>query len=314
MNQFPYENLSDDEFEDLVIRIGKDILGIGCKTFSIGPDGAKDSWFTGTADNFTSKSSPWAGTFNIQAKHTKAHNSSCSDNDFSVNQTSTLVKEIARLKEIMKTSPFDNYIIFTNRKLSGGTHPIIVKMLQDGLGITNAEIIGREQIDTYLTDYPQIAFQFGLYKFIAPLRFYEKELREVIIVFSNEIMAISTEAKSYITSFTVIDKEKKNEFNNLSKDYFEFIKSHSLQYFEEIEKFLREPKNEPYMKMYSNTVSDLQDIIIIERSRFNEFEHIIKHLVDYIVNNNEDKLKDLRKIVRVFIHFMYFNCDIGKSK
>ena len=54
------------------------------------------------------------------------------------------------------------------------------------------------------------------------------------------------------------------------------------------------------MKMYSNTVSDLQDIITIERSRFNEFEHIIKHLVDYIVNNNEDKLKDLRKIVRVF--------------
>jgi hypothetical protein len=314
MNQFPYENLSDEEFEDLVIRVGKDILGIGCKTFSVGKDGAKDSWFTGTADNFPSKSSPWTGTFNIQAKHTKVHNSSCSDNDFSVNQTSVLSKEIARLKEIMKTTPFDNYIIFTNRKLSGGTHPTIVKMLQDGMGITNTEIIGREQIDTYLTDYPQIAFQFGLYKFIAPLRFYEKELREVIIVFADEVKAISTEAKSYITTFTVIDKEKKNELNNLSKDYFEFIKSHSLQYFEEIEKFLRDPKNEPYMKMYSNTVSDLQDIITIERSRFNEFEHIIKHLVDYIVNNNEEKLKDLRKIVRVFIHFMYFNCDIGKSK
>lgn len=167
---------------------------------------------------------------------------------------------------------------------------------------------------TYLTDYPDIAFQFGLYKFIAPLRFYEKELRDVIIVFSNEIKAISTEAKSYIKSFTVIDKEKKNELNNLSKDYFEFIKSHSLQYFEEIEKFLRDPKNESYMRMYSNTVSDLQDIIIIERNRFTEFEHIIKHLVDFIVTNNEDKLKDLRKIVRVFIHFMYFNCDIGKSK
>lgn len=314
MNQFPYENLSDEEFEDLVIRVGKDILGMGCKTFSVGKDGVKDSWFTGTADNFPSKSSPWKGTFNIQAKHTKVHNSSCSDNDFSVNRTSVLSKEIARLKEIMKTTPFDNYIIFTNRKLSGGTHPTIVKMLQAGLGITNTEIIGREQIDTYLTDYPHIAFQFGLYKFIAPLRFYEKELKEVIIVFADEVKAISTEAKSYITSFTVIDKEKKNELNNLSKDYFEFIKSHSLQYFEEIEKFLRDPKNEPYMKMYSNTVSDLQDIITIERSRFNEFEHIIKHLVDHIVNNNEDKLRDLRKIVRVFIHFMYFNCDIGKSK
>ena len=212
----------------------------------------------------------------------------------------------------MKTTPFDNYIIFTNRKLTGVTHPIIVKMLQVGLGIQNVDIIGREDLDSYLTDYPQIANQFGLYKFQAPLRFYEKDLRDVIIVFSEQSKAISTEAKSYITSFTVIDKEKKNELNNLSKDYFEFMKDHSLQYFKEIEKFLRDPKNEPYMKMYSNTVSDLQEAITIERIRFNEFEHIIKHLIVYTVGNNEDKLKDLRKIVRVFIHFMYFNCDIGK--
>jgi len=188
----------------------------------------------------------------------------------------------------------------------------LIQKLKDEIGVKNVDIIGREQINTYLTDYPHIADQFGLYKFIAPLRFYEKELRDVIIVFNEQSKTISTEAKSYITSFTVIDKEKKNELNNLSKDYFEFLKNHSLQYFEEIEKFLRDPKNEPYMKMYSNTVSDLQDAITVERNRFNEFEHIIKYLVDYTVGNNEDKLKDLRKIVRVFIHFMYFNCDIGK--
>jgi hypothetical protein len=77
----------------------------------------------------------------------------------------------------MKTTPFDNYIIFTNRKLSGGTHPIIVKMLQEGLGIQNAEIIGREEIDTYLTDYPHIADQFGLYKFQAPSSFLRKGIK-----------------------------------------------------------------------------------------------------------------------------------------
>lgn len=313
MNQFPYENLTDEEFENLIIRIGKEVLGIGCKTFSVGKDGAKDSWFTGTADYFPAKAVPWTGTFNLQAKHTKVQNASCSDNGFSVNQTSVLSKEILRLKEVMKTTPFENYIIFTNRKLSGGIHPAIVKMFQAGLGIQNVEIIGREDMDAYLTDYPHIADQFGLYRFQTPLRFFEKELRDVIIVFSEQRKAISTEAKSYITSFTVIDKEKKNELNNLSKDYFEFLKNHSLQYFEEIEKFLRDPKNEPYMKMYSNTVSDLQDTITVERNRFNEFEHIIKHLVEYTVGNNEDKLKDLRKIVRVFIHFMYFNCDIGKT-
>jgi hypothetical protein len=311
--QYPYENLSDEDFENLIIRIVKEVLGIGCKTFSVGKDGAKDSWFTGKADHFPSKGAPWIGTFNIQAKHTRVYNASCSDNDFSVNITSVLSKEIERLKIVMKTTPFDNYILFTNRKLSGVSHSAIVKKLKEGLRIENVEIIGREDIDSYLTDYPHIADRFGLYKFQAPLRFYEKELRDVIVVFSEQSKTISTELKSYITSFTVINKEKKNELNNLSKEYFEFLKNHSLQYFDGIEKFLRDPKNEDYMKMYSNTVSDLQEAIIVERNRFNEFEHIIKHLIEYVVGNNEGKLKDLRKIVRVFIHFMYFNCDIGKT-
>lgn len=314
MTEFPYENLNDTEFEDLVIRICKEILGIGCKTFSIGKDGAKDSWFTGTAQYYPSTASPWSGTFNIQAKHTKTYNASCSDHDFSVNKTSILAKEIERLKELKVTTPFSNYILFTNRKLTGGGHTSIVNMLQSGIGITNTEIIGREQINTYLTDYPHIADQFGLYKFVAPLRFYEKELKDVIIVFAENSKSLSTDTKDYVKSFSIIEKEKKNELNNLSKEYFEFLKNHSLQYFEEIEKFLRDPKNEKYTKMYSNTVSDLQEAITIERSRFNEFEHVIKHLVDYIVNNNEDKLRDLRRIVRVFIHFMYFNCDIGKTE
>ena len=314
MSQFPYENLTDEEFEELVIRICKNILGIGCKTFSIGRDGAKDSWFQGQAEKFPSITAPWFGTFNIQAKHTKIYNASCSDNDFSVNRTSILDKEINRLKEIMPLTSFNNYLIFTNRKLTGSTHPIILRKLQDGIGITNVEIIGREQIDSYLTDYPEIAYQFGLYKFVAPLRFFEKDIKDVIIFFAENSKRISSDANDYIKSLNLIDKEKKNDLNNLSKDYFEFIKSHSLQYFEEIEAFLRDPKNSVYTRMYANTVSDLQEVIIVERSRFTEFDHIIKHLIEYIVGNNQEKLHDLRSIVRVFVHFMYFNCDIGKTE
>jgi hypothetical protein len=44
MNQFPYENLNDEEFENLAFRICKEILGIGCKTFSICKDGEKGIW------------------------------------------------------------------------------------------------------------------------------------------------------------------------------------------------------------------------------------------------------------------------------
>src|SRR6266496_1996348 len=118
MNVFPYENLSDEEFENLVIRICKEILGIGSKTFSVGKDGAKDSWFTRKARYFPSLNQPWEGTFNIQAKHTQVYNASCSDNDFSVNKTGILAREIDRLKEVKLTTPFNNYLIFT------AEHPI----------------------------------------------------------------------------------------------------------------------------------------------------------------------------------------------
>ena len=312
MNNFPFENLTDTQFEDLVIRVCKEILGIGCKTFSTGRDGAKDSWFTGTAQYFPSTASPWSGTFCIQAKHTTILNSSCSDNDFSVNTTSIISKEIKRLKEEIKENPFQNYIIFTNRKLSGEKVSLI-KRLKDEIGVLEADIIGREQLNTYLNDFPQIANQFGLHKFIAPLRFFEKDLKEVIIVFADQTKDIAKEADDFIKNFSVVDKNKKNELNNLSKDYFDFINTHSLSYFKQIESFLFEPRNAKYTGMYSRTVSDLQAKIILERDRFTDFMHLIEHLVEFVVQNNPTELKDLRDKVRVFIHFMYFNCDIGKS-
>ena len=314
MNYFPYENLSDEDFENLVIRICKEVLGIGCKTFSLGKDGAKDSWFTGTADYFPSEKAQWTGTFNIQAKHTKILNASCSDTDFSVNQSSILKKEIARLKEIKKTTKFDNYILFTNRKLPGGAHSDILKLLREGLKIKNVEVVGREDIDGYLTQFPEIAYEFGIHLFASPLRFNEKELRDIIIVFSNQAKNIAKQADDYINSFSVIEKEKKNTLNNLSKEYFEFIKSHSLQYFEQIDLFLKDPKNLKFMQMYSRTVSDLKAKIILERDRFNDFMHLIEYLVEFVVKNNLTTLTEIRDKVRVFIHFMYFNCDIGKTK
>jgi hypothetical protein len=187
-------------------------------------------------------------------------------------------------------------------------------MLREGLGIQNVDITGREQIDAYLTDYPQIAHLCGLDKFLEPLRFYEKDLQKVITVFSEQRQNISTEARDCITSYTVIDKERKNELNNLSGEYFDFIKSRSLQYFGKIEQFLRNPKNEKYTKMYSNTVSDLQAAIILDRNNFAGFERVIEHIVTAVTNNNDETLRNLREIIRIFVHFMYFNCDIGRTE
>ena len=152
--KYQYENLNEIDFENLIIAICHNILGIGCKTFSQGRDEGKDSWFEGRAENFPSRASQWEGIFVVQAKHTTSSEASCSDNNFYKNQTSIVAKEINRLSEVQKEHPFDNYLLFTNRKLTGGEHPEIVKKLIQELNIKNADVIGKEQLDAYLSSYP----------------------------------------------------------------------------------------------------------------------------------------------------------------
>ena len=313
-SNYQLENINDGEFESLVIAICREIIGIGCKTFSVGKDGAKDSYFNGTAQNFPSQKDSWSGIMLVQAKHTTNNQASCSENDFYINKTSLLQKEINRLNETKVDQPFDYYLIFTNRKLTGNTHPLIAKKLKTELNIKDADIIGIEQITDYLDYYPHIANKFGIYKFTTPLRFYEKDLKDVIIFFNNNRKIIADESHNYIDKFDNISKEEKNKLNNLSCDYFDFIKQHSLRYFTEIDNFLKDPKNETYTKYYANTISDLQAKIILERERFNDFKELLEHIISFVVENNEDNLREHRLVVRVFVHFMYFNCDIGKTK
>jgi hypothetical protein len=65
---YPLENLTDTEFEELVALICERILGMGTIVFSEGKDGGKDAKFKGKANKFPSESEPWNGKIVIQAK------------------------------------------------------------------------------------------------------------------------------------------------------------------------------------------------------------------------------------------------------
>ena len=82
MKTYPLNELSTQEFENLVIAICEKILGIGTINFSEGPDGGQDGKFTGTANCFPSEKEPWKGKFIIQAKRTINQLASCSDVNF----------------------------------------------------------------------------------------------------------------------------------------------------------------------------------------------------------------------------------------
>src|SRR5690606_27840310 len=103
-------------FEKLVNTICQKILGTGVISFSQGKDGGRDGVFTGTATDYPSHTQPWQGKFIIQAKHSASSVASCSDAGFQ----RTIADEFIKLKKLRKSGDADCYLLFTNRKYSGG--------------------------------------------------------------------------------------------------------------------------------------------------------------------------------------------------
>ncbi len=307
MRSIPLYDLPWQEFETLVVLICERILGTGTINFSAGPDGGRDATFTGKAENFPSKSAPWDGRFIIQAKHTEKHGAKCSDYDFK----KVLENEVNnRVKTLVDNNKLDYYLLFTNRKLSGIADAGISNFIDTNLEVEN-RVIGDERIQLWLKENPDIGKTLNLNKLFLPLDFYEKDLKDIILKFSEMKEGVGEAVKRKLEELKYTDKTRKNELNNLGKEYFEFIKKNSLADFHKIETFLMDPVNKQYKTYYENTVSDLQAIVILKRHEFHKFEELLHELYSFIMTHNLDALKDNRKLVRVFLHYMYWHCDIG---
>ena len=299
--------LNDEDFEDLVIDICKEILGIVTIKFSTGKDGGRDGRFEGTAKNCPSDKNPWQGKFIIQAKHTENQLASCSDSDFK-----TIVnKEILKLKILKSNNEIDNYLLFTNRKLSGNQDSKLRDKIVDETKIKNIIIYGIEAITSLLFDNPKILDKHDLSNFDEPLRFYEEDIKKIIIIFSDHLDKIPNMEIERITNYKYISKTEKNKKNNLSKECFDMIKRDYLMYFNQILNFLKDNKNKKIKIAYENTVSELKSIIIEKRDNYDKFDQIINYIYKYILERNKEKLWNTRKLIYTFLYYMYFNCDIG---
>jgi len=109
------------------------------------------------------------------------------------------------------------------------------------------------------------------------------------------------------------DIDKKNEINQLSKEYFNEVIKKNLPYFEQIRNFLSDPNNKEFLQKYENTIDDLNEEITIHRDEYDKFEMILYHLHKLVLSKFPE-LKEKRSLVRVFIHYMYYNCDTGKNE
>jgi hypothetical protein len=306
------ELLDDNTFEDLVNTICQKILGTGVISFSPGRDGGRDGKFSGTAQNFPDNINPWSGKFIIQAKWTGESSASCSDYKFM-----KIVKdEIIKIKKLKDAGDIDCYLLFTNFKYTGEKGEEILKRIVAETGVEKSVIIGKETINNrYLNQHKEIVRQYRLDLHHIPFDFSDEEIKDIILAFKQQLSSIENDIKAEVDrikhDFVFIDKKEKNKMNRLGEEYFQNeITAKSLMDFEKIERFLALPQNEEIKDYYFDIVSELSKLITIKRDNFDAFEEIFLFIYKMVCDGSKE-LKGTKRHVTTFLHYMYYNCEIG---
>lgn len=308
MRDYHLHELIGDDFENLVIHLCREVLGTGTVNFSTGPDGGRDGRFEGMANSYPSQVSPWKGKFIIQAKCVANPTASCADASFKT----VLKKELPKIKKLRTSKECDIYLIFTNRKLSANVDKKLRKFIKDATQVSKVGLIGLETITSYLDAHKNVVTTCGLERFRGPLRIQPEELREVIVQFHSHRSDLSDNGTGKY-AFDHVELETKNQINTLRQDYFRYIESNSQSYFHQIDAFLKNPVNRDLQDMFSTVADEIQSKLLVKREQFEYFEEVFLFLYDQILEVAPD-LKPKRRLVNVFLHYMYCNCDIGKKQ
>lgn len=314
--KYAYEDLSDSQFEELIVLICQKLLGISVQGFAKGPDGGRDAKFVGTAELHPSKADPWVGTIIIQAKHTNGFNRSFSENDFfSKSSTSTVVtKEIPRIQKLRQQQQLDHYMLFANRRLTGNAESEIRAYIAEECDIPQASIYlcGVEQLELLLRNFPGVSKLANLDPVDSPLIVSPDDLAEIVQALareSNEISAVLDDPPMPRVSY-----EKKVALNNMSAEYAEAQRKRYLKETAQIGDFLAAPENLNLLRMYESVVDEFQLKIIAKRKDYQTFDAVLEYLVDLLFNRDAVLRQHANKrLTRAVLFYMFWHCDIGKT-
>ncbi|MBU3011991.1 hypothetical protein KO506_11295 [Polaribacter vadi] len=310
-------NINNDDFEVISNNISERIKGSESIYFSSGKDGGKD----GRRIGFFKDLDKWKNSgskFIIQAKHTSNPVGSCSEKSFFGNTKSIIAEETVRVKKLYENGELEYYILFTNRKYSGGVDSKIRKYISKNSGVDfdNIEIIGIETLNEWLSlkINKDIVSRFKLESYQVPFDFSEQDIKDIVIEFKDQLFKINEDIKEKVIetqyNFKLISKTEKNKKNNLSKLYYEqVILNTSLPYFNKIEYFLELEKNDTVKEIYFDIVNELNDLIILKRDKFGAFEEVFDFIYNRISSDSDYKGK--KRYIRFLLHYMYYSCSIG---
>jgi hypothetical protein len=312
--KYAYEDLSEDQFERLVVLLCQRLLGMRTQGFAKGPDGGRDAKFMGTAQMLPSERSPWQGTVIVQAKHTNGYNRSFSELDFynPKSENTVIGKEIPRIVKLREAKKIDHYLLFANRRLTGNAESEICAHLSAACGIPESSIMlcGLEQLETWLKVFPDIPGLANLDPLDSPLIVSPDDLSEVVQAFARHLDGAAKVIDVPPTPRTPY--EIKNALNNMSADYAKSLRKLYLKDTAQVQEFLAAPQNEELQRLYESVVEEFQLKIIAKRKDYQAFDDIINYLVDLLLAR-DPLLRANRRLTRIMIFYMYWNCDIGEG-
>jgi hypothetical protein len=313
--KFAYEDLSDGQFETLIVFVCQHLLGASVKGFAKGPDGGRDAKFVGTAELHPSKAAPWVGTTIVQAKHTNGYNRNFSEPDFFSAKSSNTVlgKEIPRIKKLRDSKQLDHYMLFANRRLAGNADNEIGEYLaaQCGIPASSIYLCGLEQLEVWLKTFPDVAGKADLDPVDSPLIVSPDDLAEVVQALARQKDEVSALLDDPPT--TRVTYERKNALNNMSAEYAKAQRKKYLKETVQIRAFLAAPENLELLRMYESVVDEFQLKIIAKRKDYQSFDDVMEYLVDLLFNRDPVLRQHAHKrLTRAMLFYMYWNCDIGE--
>jgi hypothetical protein len=312
--KYAYEDLSDAQFEKLVVFLCQHLLGISVQGFASGPDGGRDAKFVGTAELHPTKAAPWTGTTIIQAKHTNGLNRSFSESDFYIVWAAKTVlgEEISRIKKLRANKQLDNYMLFANRRLTGNAESEIRAYIAQECGMPEASIYlcGLEQLESWLKRFPDVANLADLDLVDSPLIVSPDDLAEVVQALASQKDTVSAVLDDPPTPR--VPYEQKNAINNMTAEYARALRVRYLKETKQIHAFLAAPENLDLLRMYESIVDEFQLKIIAKRQDYHTFDAVLEDLLGLLFGR-DPVLRQRKRLTRAMIFYMYWNCDIGED-
>jgi hypothetical protein len=314
--KFAYEDLSDEQFEGLIVFLCQHLLGISVQGFAKGPDGGRDAKFVGTAELHPSKSAPWTGTTIIQAKHTNGFNRLFSETDFfnpKEGSKSIINDEVPRIKNLRANKQLDNYMLFSNRRLAGNAESEIRRHIATKCGVPEASIYlcGVEQLEVWLKTFPDVSVKANLDPVDSPLIVSPDDLAEIVAAFARQRDSISAAIDDPPT--VRVSYARKNEINNLTTEYGKALRRRYLKDTAQIRTFLAAPENADLLRLYESVVDEFQLKIVAKRKDYQTFDAVIEYLVDLLFARDPLlRQRQHKRLTRAMLFYMYWNCDIGQ--